>query len=120
AMEGWRAFLGLIEPLVGPEAHSLRVEARDLARRLAGARDVQAMLDALADLNEAEHGLSKTSFATMRERIERIRRAAESTALTSDLPDQLNAALARSAQAAEHCPLADLTFAHDARRPTRH
>jgi len=120
AMKRWRAFLRLIEPLVGPEAHSLRVEARDLARRLAGARDVQAMLDALADLNEAEHGLSKTSFATMRERIERIRRAAESTALTSDLRDELNAALARSAQAVEYWPLADLTFANVAGELTRH
>src|SRR5215470_15384059 len=99
AMKRWRAFLRLLEPLVGTEAHSLRVDARDLARRLAGARDVQAMLDALADLEDAEHGLSKTSFTTMRSRIEEAKRAAENTTLTSDLRDELNAALARSAQA---------------------
>jgi len=120
SMKRWRAFLRLLEPLVGPEARSLRIEARELARRLAGARDVQAMLDALADLKDAEHGLSKTSFATMCERIEQIRRAAESTALTSDLRDELNAALARAAGAAEHWRLAALTFADVAGELTRH
>src|SRR5262245_57073114 len=120
SMKRWRAFLRLLEPLVGPEARSLRIEARELARRLAGARDVQAMLDALADLKDAEHGLSKTSFATMRQRIEQIRRSAESTALTSDLRDELNAALARAAGAAKHGRLAALTFADGAGELTRH
>src|SRR5262245_63053754 len=101
AMKQWRAFLRLLEPLVGTEAHSLRVEARDLARRLAGARDVQAMLDALADLEQEEPGLSKTSVTTMRGRIEEARQAAESTTLTSDLRGELQAALARGAQAVE-------------------
>src|SRR5262247_716220 len=83
AMKQWRAFLRLLEPLVGPDARSLRIEARDLARHLAGARDVQAMLDALSDLEGAEHSLSKTSFATMRGRLEEAKRAAETTALTA-------------------------------------
>src|SRR5262245_4016874 len=109
AMKRWRAFLRLLEPLVGTEAHSLRVDARDLARRLAGARDVQAMLDALADLEDGEHSLSKTSFATMRGRIEEARRTAESTALTSELHSELQAALARGTLAVEHWPLAHLT-----------
>jgi len=120
AMKRWRAFLRLLEPLVGAEAHSLRVEARDLARRLAGARDVQAMLDALADLEDAEHGLSKTSFATMRGRIEEARQTAESTALTSELRSELQAALARGVLAVEHWRLAHLTFGDVAGELARH
>src|SRR5262245_21214982 len=120
AMKQWRAFLRLLEPLVGTEAHALRIEARDLARRLAGARDHQAMLDALADLDTAENGVAKTSLATMRGRIEDAKRAAESTTLTAELRSALNAALAHAAQAIDHWPLADLTFADVARELARH
>ena len=52
AMKSWRAFLRLVEPHLGPEERGWRTEARDLARMLAGARDAQAALDAVAD---AEH-----------------------------------------------------------------
>src|SRR5205807_425503 len=48
AMKRWRALLRLIDPLVGAEARVLRDEARDLAGALAGARDPQSALDALA------------------------------------------------------------------------
>lgn len=120
AMKRWRAFLRLLEPLAGPEARALRVEARDLARRLAGARDVQAMLDALTDLEEAELGLAKTSLATMRGRIEEAKRAAETTTLTPELRGELDASLAHADQTIDGWPLAHVTFAQLARELARH
>jgi CHAD domain-containing protein len=106
--------------LVGPEARALRVEARELARGLAGARDVQAMLDALADLEEKELGLSKRSLATMRGRIEEAKRAAQTTTLTPELRGELDVSLARAGQAIDHWPLAHVTFAQLARELARH
>ena len=91
AMKQWRAFLRLLEPLV--ETRSLRIEARDLARKLAGARDLQAMLDALKDLEKAEDGLSPTSLATMRGRIEEAKRAAE---ITTSSPELRSGSMPRS------------------------
>src|SRR5262245_17968680 len=120
AMKRWRAFLRLVEPLVGAGAHALRIEARDLARSLAGARDVQAVLDAIADIDRAELGLSKTSVASMRARIEAARRAAETEVLTADRRDALQAALARAAGAVDHWPLIDVTFAELAGALARH
>src|SRR5689334_4528203 len=38
AMKRWRAFLRLVIPFIGDDGERLRVEARDLARELAGAR----------------------------------------------------------------------------------
>jgi CHAD domain-containing protein len=96
AMKRWRAFLRLIEPMIGMEARALRVDARDRARQLAGARDLQAKLDALSDLEKANTELSKTSFATMRDRVEAQKRAAETTALTPQLRDELAASVARA------------------------
>src|SRR5262245_47087195 len=89
AMKRWRAFLRLIEPMVGMEARALRVDARDRARQLAGARDLQAKLDALSDLEKANTEFSKTSFATMRGRVEAQKRAAETTVVTPQLRDEL-------------------------------
>jgi CHAD domain-containing protein len=120
AMKRWRAFLRLLEPLVGLEARSLRIDARDLARHLAGARDIQAMLDALSDLEKAEHGLSQTSFATMRVRLEDAKRAAEITALTSDLRAELTAVVVRATRVVDNWPLADLGFAGLASELARH
>src|SRR5262249_33739805 len=73
AMKRWRAFLRLIEPFMGQEGTQLRLEGRDLARELAGARDAQAALDALADLGNGNGGLPAASIATIRARIEEIR-----------------------------------------------
>jgi CHAD domain-containing protein len=93
AMKRWRAFLRLIEPFLGVEGYQLRVEARELARELAGARDVQAALDALSDLEAADPGLSAASLATIRGRIEETGRAAETTTLTPEMRTRLRAAL---------------------------
>jgi CHAD domain-containing protein len=119
AMKRWRAVLRLIEPFLDPQLRWLRANARDLAHQLAGARDAQAALDALADLEKAEGGLSKTSLATMRKRIEDLRRAAEMT-LTPELRDQLQAALASATYAVDTWALHDVSFRDVADELARH
>ena len=115
AMKRWRALLRLLEPYLGEDGNRLRIEARELARQLAGARDVQAALDALSDIEKAG-GLSPTSLATMRRRIAAIKHAAETTTLTSAMRDRLRAALESAGRAVDFWPLGDLTFADVAAR----
>jgi CHAD domain-containing protein len=110
AMKRWRAFLRLLEPLLGTDALRLRHEARDLARTLAGARDAQAALDALADLGDDYAALSEASLTTVRERIEAQRSSAESKTLTADAREKLRVTLARTLDAIDHWPLQDATF----------
>ena len=116
AMKRWRALLRLLEPFLGEDGYRLRVEARELARGLAGARDVQAVLDALADIEKAGLGLSPTSLKTMRGRIEAIRRTAETTTLTDDMRERLRAGLDTAGRAVNFWPLGDLAFADVATR----
>jgi CHAD domain-containing protein len=111
AMKRWRAFLRLIEPFLGVEGSHLRIEARDLARELAGARDVQAALDALTDLEEAELGLSPASLRTIRGRLEQARSAAETTTLTPEMRTRLRAALDGAVRTAASWPLGRVGFA---------
>jgi len=110
AMKRWRAFLRLLEPFVGQEARALRDEARDLAHALTGARNAQSALDALADL--AKHGLALTprSLATLRRRIDDIRRAAETTLLDGEMRLRLSSALDRAETMVERWPLHLLVF----------
>jgi len=111
-MKRWRGYLRLLEPVLGAEAVQLRHEARDLARMLASARDAQAALDALADLEGDYAPLSETSLATVRERIEDMRSHAEQRTLNAEAREKLRATLARWADAVEHWPLQDASF-HD-------
>src|SRR4029077_5644029 len=83
AMKRWRAILRLYEPMFGDEATQLRIEARDLARELAGTRDARAALDALADLDK--EALSDRTRATLRGRLEAIGASAEAATLTDVL-----------------------------------
>jgi CHAD domain-containing protein len=111
AMKRWRALLRLLEPTVGDEARRLRTEARDLARGLAEARDAQAALDALADLSKAESAtLSERSLASLRNRIEDIREAAETTTLTEAVRGRLRAALGAAAETVQGWPLDRMAF----------
>jgi CHAD domain-containing protein len=110
AMKRWRAFLRLLEPFVGQEARGLRDEARDLAHALTGARNAQSALDALNDV--AKHGLALTprSLATLRGRIDDIRRAAETTLLDGEMRLRLSSALDRAEIMVERWPLHLLVF----------
>ena len=55
AMKRWRALLRLLQPFLGDEGQHLRIEARDFARELAGARDAQAAIEALEELVESKY-----------------------------------------------------------------
>jgi CHAD domain-containing protein len=110
AMKRWRALLRLLDPFLGPDGRTLRAQARDLARGLAGARDAQSALDALADLAKHGDALSARSLASLRERLEQIRAAAESRILTSDMRLRMTAALDQATAAVERWPLDDLAF----------
>lgn len=111
AMKGWRAFLRLVEPFLPDDDRQWRSEARDLARALAGARDVQAALDALADVepHAASHRLSSRSWETMRSRIEAMRSATEAPSLGS-LRKRISDALDRAQGRVEQWSFDGVTF----------
>jgi CHAD domain-containing protein len=110
AMKRWRALLRLFEPFVGDEAKRLRDEARDLARALTGARNAQSALDALDDLEKHGLALSPRSIKGLRQRIEKIRRAAETTLLNADMRLRLGSALDQAETVVERWPLHRVTF----------
>jgi len=103
AMKRWRALLRLYEPLLGAEAEELRVEARDLARELAGTRDARSAADALADLAEAP--LSARTLKTIQARLEGIGASAEAATLTEGLRERMREALDHASSAAMGWPL---------------
>src|ERR1700682_5170292 len=96
SMKRWRALLRMLEPFLEDDGRRLRVEARDLARSLGGARDGQSALDALDDL--AKHGLtfSARSLAPIRRRMQALRQTAETSVLTADMRLRLTGTLAQS------------------------
>ncbi|MEI8152950.1 MAG: CHAD domain-containing protein [Hyphomicrobiales bacterium] len=112
AMKSWRAFLRLIEPHLPEGERRWRIEARDLARMLAGARDAQAALDAVADCEKhtPSHRLSSQSWGTIRTKLEDLRVTAETASLTPTLRKRISAALDRAEAQIERWPLDELTF----------
>jgi CHAD domain-containing protein len=115
-MKRWRALLALLKPFIGEDGDELRIQARDLARALGGARDAQSALDAFNDLAENGLALSPRSLATVRARIDEARQAAETTTLTGDMRLRLVQALDQGGAAVDHWPLQALTFPDVARR----
>jgi CHAD domain-containing protein len=111
-MKWWRAYLRLIEPFLDSEDHHWRTEARDMARLLAGARDAQAALDAVADMEDhtASHRLSAKSWETIVNKLEDLRSHAETASLTPAIRKRLSAALDRAETRIERWPLDDLSF----------
>jgi len=113
AMKSWRAFLRLIEPHLEADERRWRTEARDLARLLAGARDAQAALDAVADTEQhaPSHRLSSQSWDTIRAKLEELRASAETASLTNALRKRISATLDRAEAQVERWPLDALSFA---------
>src|SRR2546423_6434486 len=90
AMKRWRSLLRLLQPLLGNGCcRRLRLEARDSARELSGARDAQAAIEALEDLVEADVALSPRTIAAMRGRLDEIRLGAEAATLTQAMRARL-------------------------------
>ena len=113
AMKSWRAFLRLVEPHLKNNDLGWRTEARDLARLLAGARDTQAALDAVADAepHTPTHRLSAVSWDAIREKLEDMRSSAETAGLTNVLRARISGAMDRAEARMERWPLDQLTFA---------
>jgi CHAD domain-containing protein len=110
AMKRWRALLRLLEPFLGEEARQLREQARDFARSLAGARDAQSALEALEDLTEDDASLSSRTLASIRARLDAIRRDAEAHRLTQGVRAQMIVALGAADEAVDAWPIGDVTF----------
>jgi CHAD domain-containing protein len=112
AMKSWRAFLRLIEPHLEASERKWRTEARDLARLLAGARDAQAALDAVADAEHhaPSHRLSSQSWDTIRAKLEDLRSSAETASLTTAMRTRISAARDRAEVRIERWPLDKLSF----------
>jgi CHAD domain-containing protein len=113
AMKSWRAFLRLVEPFLDADDRRWRTEARDLARLLAGARDAQAAVDAVADAEQhaPSHRLSSQSWDTIRGKLEDLRSTAETASLTNAMRSQIIAALNRAEGQIERWPLDQVSFA---------
>jgi CHAD domain-containing protein len=110
AFKRWRAYLRLLEAPLGEPANQMRVEARELMRMLAGARDVQAALDALEDITKAEVPFSATSAATIRTRLTVMRDAAEAASFTPSMRERLTRYLDYATLSMERWPFASIGF----------
>jgi CHAD domain-containing protein len=115
AMKRWRALLRLLQPFIGDDGQRLRHEARDLARELAGARDAQSALDALADLGDVDAALTPGALAAIRRRVNEVKQSAEATALSEAMRGRLRAALVAAELAAGGWPLSQVGFSDVAR-----
>jgi CHAD domain-containing protein len=109
AMKRWRAMLRLLEPFLGDGGVALDAEARDLARALAGARDVRAALDALADLPD-DQSLSARTRTSIRQRLEHLGASAEVDSISPATRDRLRNSLTYATQAARRWTLDEIDF----------
>jgi CHAD domain-containing protein len=120
ALKGWRAMMRLIVPTIGDDAERMRIEARDLAREIAAARDGQAAQEALADLL-SEHddnlpGAPRRARATIEERLAALRTSAEAVSLTTERKAQISEMWTRAGAAIERWPLAKFDRTEAARQ----
>jgi CHAD domain-containing protein len=110
ALKRWRALLRLLGRPLGEQADQMRMEARELMRAIAGARDAQSALDALGDLRKAEVPFSPTSAETIRARLTEIRDAAEAKSFTKTMRDRLSRYLDYATLSLERWPLKAIDF----------
>jgi CHAD domain-containing protein len=110
ALKRWRALLRLLGRPLGEQADQMRMEARELMRAIAGARDAQSALDALGDLRKAEVPFSQTSTETIRARLTEIRDAAEAKSFTKAMRDRLSRYLDYATLSLDRWPLKAIDF----------
>jgi CHAD domain-containing protein len=110
ALKRWRALMRLLARPLGEQADQLRAEARELMRAIAGARDAQSALDALADLRKADLPFSPTSIETIRSRLTEMRDAAGATSFTRALRERLSRYLDYTTLSLERWPLKAIDF----------
>lgn len=119
AFKRWRALMRLLAEPLGEPADRMRTEARDLMRTLSGSRDVQAALDALADLAKSDLPFSGTSVKTIEARLTKLRSEAEAAHFTPELRRRVAQYLDAAALAVEQWPLAEVEFGAIADAMTR-
>src|SRR6185369_17800415 len=110
ALKRWRALLRLLARPLGEAADQMRSEARELMRALAGARDAQSTLDALADLRKADLPFSPTSAVTIRKPTTEIRDAAEQSSFSKPMRKRLASYLDYATLSLERWPLGEIDF----------
>jgi CHAD domain-containing protein len=110
ALKRWRALLRLLGRPLGEQADQMRMEARELMRAIAGARDAQSALDALGDLRKADAPFSQTSTETIRARLTEMRDAAEAKSFTKTMRDRLSRYLDYATLSLERWPLKAIDF----------
>lgn len=110
ALKRWRALMRLLGRPLGEQAEQMRLEARELMRALAGARDAQGALDAVADLGKAEVPVSATSLETIRKRLTELRDSAEASGFTGDMRARLSRYFDYATLSLERWPLMAIDF----------
>jgi CHAD domain-containing protein len=113
AMKRWRALLRLLEPILGRDVQRFRLEARELARKLAGPRDAQSALDALRDLidsNVLTTAPSPRALKAIAGRLSAHRKKMEASRLNAVVRDRLARGLEKAESAVGTWPLKVLTF----------
>ncbi len=111
ALKRWRALLRLVSFAID-DSRSMRTQARDLAREIAGSRDAQSALDALSDVLETagERPLPAGAPEAIRRRIEKRRAGLERAQLSADLRQRLLVALDAAAESVGRWPLDAIRF----------
>lgn len=110
ALKRWRALLRLLARPLGEQADQMRVEARELMRTLAGMRDAQSALDALADLRKSDVPFPPASMETISRRLAAIKNAAEQTGFTKEMRLRISRYLDNATGSLKHWPLAAIDF----------
>lgn len=111
ALKRWRALLRLLALPLGDQADRMRREARDLMRSLAGARDAQSALDAVADLRKSDVAVSATSIESIKAKLNGLKAAAESEGFTDAMRDRLRHYLDYASLSVDRWPLKRIEFA---------
>jgi len=114
ALKRWRAWLRLLAEPLGEPADQIRAEAREQMRSLAGARDAQSALDALADLRKTATAttppVSTTSLDSIVARLTAVRDAAEQAGFTPETRERLLRYLDEAELAIARWPLDRIDF----------
>jgi len=114
AFKRWRALLRMLAPFTGDSGHQLRIEARQLARKLSVARDAQASIDAILDAAEQSgkgpQVFSPRSMTTIQKRLEALRAANETEFWTPELRQEMADYLDRAAAEVSQWDLSKLDF----------
>lgn len=109
-MKRWRALLRLFAPFIGSDSDKLNAAARNLARALGSARDLQSARDALDDLVQHDLPLSNRSIKAVRQLIDDLRTTGEKNALSPKMRRRINEMLADADDAVNQWPLHVVSF----------